>query len=235
MHAHSVLMLAAVGVVWLFVPIVIVVGWLQRRGYLGPAERRLSFGSYAPTLLAAASAGAAAVHVSVIVDHAARSAANPNAVAFLCSIGAANVHFTSVGASAAGLLPIGMASLALTPVQGVFAFPRVWRDRRFTTAGIAISLAAMAVSVVQAACGQSGGAVEGASLDLRMVADPSLFATVFELAVLGIAVVALTSRPGRLVRRLEVRVADAWIGTGLAIATIAVFAGVAIAFGHIGH
>ena len=43
MHGHGVLMLAAVGVIGAFVPIVVVVTALQRRGHLGPPERRLPF------------------------------------------------------------------------------------------------------------------------------------------------------------------------------------------------
>jgi hypothetical protein len=45
-------------------------------------------------------------------------------------------------------------------------------------------------------------------------------------------VLLVAGRPRRLLARLEIRVADAWVGTGLGIAAVAIFAVVAIVAGH---
>ena len=71
MHFHSILMLAATGVVSMAVPIVVTAGWLGRHGRLGADGRRVGFQTWGLILAAACSTGAAAVHLAVIREHAA--------------------------------------------------------------------------------------------------------------------------------------------------------------------
>src|SRR5947207_204173 len=107
-------MLAAVGVVGAFVPIVVAVTVLLRRGRLGDPDRRLPFAAYGPVLAGALSGGAAAVHLGLIGEHAALALAPAavgaatgglvGAAAFVCSVGAGASHFTAVNTSIAGFL-----------------------------------------------------------------------------------------------------------------------------------
>ena len=57
MHGHTTLMLAAVAVIAAFVPIVVVVRWLESHGRLGDPDRRLAFRSYGPLIAGVLSAG----------------------------------------------------------------------------------------------------------------------------------------------------------------------------------
>jgi hypothetical protein len=68
-HFHSILMLAATGVISMSVPIVVTVSWLERHGRLGAVGRRVAFQSWGRILAAACSTGASAVHLAVIPEH----------------------------------------------------------------------------------------------------------------------------------------------------------------------
>ncbi len=70
MHLHAILMLAATGVVLTFVPIVVIVSWLARRGILSNRRPGLAFGRWAPPIAAICSIGAAAIHLLVVPEHA---------------------------------------------------------------------------------------------------------------------------------------------------------------------
>ena len=59
MHLHSILMIAATGVVAAFVPIV---SWLTRRGILSNRQPGLAFQRWAPPIAAICSIGAAVIH-----------------------------------------------------------------------------------------------------------------------------------------------------------------------------
>ena len=71
MHLHSILMLASTGVVLVFVPVVLVAGWLEGHGRLARSGRTVGFGTWGRRLAAACSAGAAVVHLAVVPEHAA--------------------------------------------------------------------------------------------------------------------------------------------------------------------
>ena len=70
MHLHSILMLAATGVVAAFVPVVVVGTWLTRRGMLSKSQPGLPFHRWAPPIAATCSIGAAVIHVVVVPEHA---------------------------------------------------------------------------------------------------------------------------------------------------------------------
>lgn len=70
MEPHSILMLAATGVVVAFVPIVLIATWLARRGVLANSQPGLAFHTWAPPIAATCSIGAAAIHVVVVPEHA---------------------------------------------------------------------------------------------------------------------------------------------------------------------
>ena len=70
MYFHSILMLAATGVVVAFVPIVVIATWLTRRGVLSNRRPGLAFHRWAPPIAAICSIGAAAIHVVVVPEHA---------------------------------------------------------------------------------------------------------------------------------------------------------------------
>ena len=69
MHLHSILMLAATGVVTAFLPIVVVATWLTRHGVLTNRRPGLAFQSWAPPIAAICSIGAAVIHVVVVPEH----------------------------------------------------------------------------------------------------------------------------------------------------------------------
>lgn len=233
-HLHTVLMLAAVALIWIFVAIVIVVTLLQRRGRLGETDREVSFQAYGPVLAAACSGGAAAVHLTVIGEHALRTGAgaSASAVAFLCSIGAGSAHFATADASIAGFLPLGIASLVTVGAQGALTVPRAWRNRLLAVVGLAVTAVSVAVSVAPRVLGVP--LVDGA------VAVPSIgyadtLAFIFELVVVGVVAMLLLGRPRRLLDRLRVKVADAYVGTGLGIGAVIVFTIAAVVAGHAAH
>ena len=70
MHLHSILMLAAMGVVAAFVPIVVIATWLTQRGVLSTGRPGLAFDRWAPPIAAISSIGAAAIHLLVVPEHA---------------------------------------------------------------------------------------------------------------------------------------------------------------------
>lgn len=219
MHAHAVLMLAATGLVALFVVIVVAVTQLQRRGRLGAPDRRLEFKAYGPFLAAACSGGAAAVHLTVVGEHAALSAADgtSDAIALLCSIGAGATHFSGADASLAGFLPLGVLSLGSIGAQGALASPRLWRSPRVLMLGLALTVAALFIALATRVLAPAPA--EGA----RQIAYSDWLAIVFDVALLLVIALLATGRPRRLTERLRVSPADAWVGTGLGVAAVAVF------------
>src|SRR6185503_4822790 len=158
-HAHVVLMLAATALIGLFVVIVVAVTTLQRRGRLGAPDRRIEFGSYGPILAAACSGGAAAVHLAVVGEHAALTAADasPDAIALLCSIGAGQAHFAGADPALAGFLPLGMLSVGMIGAQGALAVPRIWRNRPLLLGGLAITLVALGTALLSRLLAPAGG------------------------------------------------------------------------------
>ncbi len=242
MHAHSVLMLAAAGVVWLFVAVVVAANLLQRRGRIATDGGRRTVRDYGPILAAACSGGAAVIHVAVVSSHAAQSVATVATtaggapIAFLCSIGAGGAHFSSVAGSAAAgtFLPLGILSIGLVPLQGAWALPAMWRRASVARAGLLVALSALVLAVVQqllapAATVQVAGATTTGS---DVSAGIALF---FELALLSMAALLVWGRPRRLVARLEVTSLDAWILTAVAVGAIAIFGATALLTNHAGH
>lgn len=231
MHAHEVLMLASTALVGLFVVIVLAVTQLQRRGRLGDPDRRVEFQSYGPVLAAACSGGAAAVHLVVVGEHAALSATegSSDAIALLCSIGAGTTHFSGDDVVLAGFLPLGMLALGSIGLQGALALPRAWRSRRVRIAGLGITLAALAIALATRLLAPS--AAPGA----REIAYSDWLAIAFDAALLVVVVLLAFGRPERLARRLRVSVADAWVGTGLGIASIGVFTVAGYFLAHATH
>jgi len=239
-------MLAAVGLVAAFVPIVVGVTWLQRRGRLGDPSRLVSFRTYGPILAAALSGGAAAVHVGLIAEHAgltaslaptasAATGALTGATAFLCSIGAGSTHYAGVDASIAGLLPIGVLSLGVAPVHVALSLPRLWRRVGGAIAGAGVTVVALVVGVAPRLFGLGDAtATAGASAPAGLgYAD--VLSVVLEVALLGVVAMLVLGRPRRVLARLEVRITDAWVGTALGVAAVAIFSAVAILAGHTVH
>jgi hypothetical protein len=218
-HAHVVLMLAATALIGLFVVIVVGVTMLQRRGRLGDPARRVGFDSYGPVLAAACSGGAAAVHLVVVGEHASLSVATgaPDAFALLCSIGAGSAHFSGGDPALAGFLPLGVLSIGVIGAQGAFTLPRAWRSRRLALVGLSITVAAVVIALAARLLAPAPTA--GTS----QVAYGDALAIVFDAALLVVVALLAFGRPRRLVDRLRVSVADAWVGTGLGVAAIAVF------------
>lgn len=219
MHAHDVLMLAATVLVGLFVAIVVGVTHLRRRGRLGDPERHVDFAWYGPVLAAAFSGGAAAVHLIVVAEHAAIAAASPtvDAFALLCSIGAGTTSFAAADPSIAGFLPLGIASLGTIAAQGALAVPRAWRSRRTLVFGLAVTLAALAVALAARLVARP------ATVDTAQLAYSDGLAIVLDIALLLVIALLGFGRPRRLRARLRVPVMDAWVGTGLGVAAVAVF------------
>jgi hypothetical protein len=233
-HLHTILMLAGVALIWLFVGIVVGVTWLQRRGRLGDADRQVSFAAYGPVLAAAFSGGAAGVHLTVIGEHALRTGAGPavDTAALLCSIGASSAHFASVDASIAGFLPLGVASIASVGFQGAFAIPRIWRSGLLALVGIAVTAGSIVLTLLPRIVGLPQGGGSGTEVS---VGYADVLSLVFEAALLAVAAILLSGRPRRLLERLRVRVADAYVATGLGVAAVAVFTVAAVFAGHAAH
>jgi hypothetical protein len=233
-HLHTVLMLAAVALIWLFVGIVVTVTWLVRRGRLGVPDRLLPFRAYGPFLAGACSGGAAAVHLTVIGEHALQAAPGTtlNATAFLCSIGAGTAHFATVDASIAAFLPLGIVSVGTIGAQVALAAPRVWRHRRAAMLGVVVTAIAIVVSLVPIVVGipQADGSVA-----LTTVGYSDTLAVIFELALLGLVGLLIWGRPRRLLERLQVKVADAYVGTGLGVGSVVIFTIAAVFAGHAVH
>jgi len=229
-HAHVVLMLAATALVGLFVVIVVAVTALQRRGRLGEADRRLEFGAYGPILAGACSGGAAAVHLAVIGEHASLTAADasPNAIALLCSIGAGASHFAGANPALAGFLPLGVLSVGMIGAQGALAVPRVWRSRRLVRGGLAVTLAALATALLTRL-------LAPAASGTPQVPFTDALAIVFDVALIAVVGMLAFGRPARLLDRLRVSAMDAWVGTGLGVAAVAVFTVAGYFLAHASH
>jgi hypothetical protein len=227
-------MLAAVALVWLFVAIVVTMTWLVRRGRLGVADRLVPFRAYGPVLAGACSGGAAAVHLTVIGEHALQTApgATLSATAFLCSIGAGSTHFSTVDASIAGFLPLGILSIGTIGAQLAFAIPRLWRHRRLAIVGSLAAVIAILAALLPIVIGvpQPDGSVV-----LTTVGYSDTLALIFELTLLGVAGMLLWARPKRLLERLRVTVKDAFVGTGLGVGGVVVFTIAAVLAGHAVH
>ena len=230
MHAHVVLMLAATALIGLFVAIVVGVTLLQRRGRLGRADGHIEFRSYGPILAAACSGGAAAVHLAVVGDHAALTAAtsSPDAIALLCSIGAGSSHFAGATPALAGFLPLGVLSVGLIGAQGALAVPRVWRSRRLVIGGLAVTLAALAIALATRLVAPSGPGVQ-------QIAYSDVLAIVFDVALVAVVALLAFGRPRRILARLRVSPMDAWVGTGLGVAAVAVFTVAGYFLAHATH
>ena len=234
MHLHIVLMLAAVVLIWLFVGIVVAVTWLQRRGRLGEPSREVPFRAYGPVLAAACSGGAAAVHLEVVGEHALQtgSAASGSAFALICSIGAGSAHFSAADASIAGFLPLGIASLVIIGLQALLAVPRAWRNPMLAIGGLVVS----GISVLIALVPKLSGVASGPGVTtVGTVGYADAFAVVLEVALVIVVGLLVFGRPRRLLERLEVKVADAYVGTGLGVAAVAVFTVAAVFAGHAIH
>jgi hypothetical protein len=229
-HAHVVLMLAATALIGLFVVIVVGVTLLQRRGRLGEPERRVEFRSYGPILAAACSGGAAAVHLAVVGEHAALSAADasPNAIALLCSIGAGTTHFAGADASLAGFLPLGVVSVGMIGAQGALAVPRVWRSRRLVLGGLAVTLAALATALLTRL-------LAPIATGTPQIAYSDALAIVFDVALLAVVGMLAFRRPRRILERLRVPAMDAWVGTALGVAAVGVFTVAGYFLAHATH
>jgi hypothetical protein len=117
----------------------------------------------------------------------------------------------------AGFLPLGVLSLGMIGAQGALALPRAWRDRRLALLGLAVTVAALAVALVTRVLAPSQAA------GTAQVAYSDWLAIVFDVALLLVIIVLASGRPRRLAARLRLRVADAWIGTGLGVAAVGVF------------
>jgi hypothetical protein len=233
-HAHAVLMLAATALVGLFVVIVVAVTFLQRRGRLGEPGRTVPFASYGPVIAAACSGGAAAVHLFVVGEHASLTVAegSPNAIAFLCSVGAGTTHFSGADPSLAGFLPLGVLSIGAIGAQGALAVPRVWRHRRLLLLGLAVTALALTVAVAtRIVAALSATTVGGA----QPVAYTDALAIVFDVALLVVIGLLVFERPRSLVARLRISVIDAWVGTGLGVGAVAVFTVAGFLLAHATH
>jgi len=232
MNGHTTLMLAAVAVIAAFVPIVVVVRWLESHGRLGDPDRRLAFRSYGPLIAGVLSAGTVAVHLSVIGDHAVRSSPAADPILFLCSVGLATSHPTAVDTRLLGFVPLGIASLAVAPLQGAWSLPRLWRGHRTMLAGLAVAIGSLAVSLTQVVA-ESERSDPAATVS--RVGEVGTFALVGEGVLLVAVAVMVVGRPRRIVDALHARAIDAYVATALAIAGVAIFTVVALVFGHVGH
>jgi hypothetical protein len=232
MHGHTTLMLAAVGVVAAFVPIVVAARWLEAGGRLGDPDRIIPFRSYGPIIAGALSLGTAAIHLSVIGDHAVRSSPTSDPVLFLCTVGVGTAHPTEVDATLLGFLPLGVASLVVAPFQGIWAVPRLWRTNRSALLGAGVAIASLALSIGQLAFGQL---IVGPTLGPSRIGEVGTVSLIGEGLLLAAIAVLVLGRPRRLVGSLDARVVDAYIATALTIVGVAIFTLVAIVFGHVGH
>lgn len=232
MHGHTTLMLAAVGVVAAFVPIVVVARWLEARGRFGDPDRVIPFRSYGPFIAGALSMGTAAVHLSVIGDHAVRSGPTNDPVLFLCAVGVATAHPTAVDARLLGFLPLGVVSLLVAPLQGVWSVPRLWRGHRAALIGIVIAVGSLALSAIQVAMQPL---LVGPAPAVTQIGEVGTVSLIGEGVLLLAIALLVIGRPRRIVASLDARAIDAYIATALAVVGVAIFTAVALAFGHVVH
>jgi hypothetical protein len=233
-HLHIVLMLAAVVLVWLFVGIVVAVTWLLRRGRLGEPSREVPFRAYGPILAAACSGGAAAVHLEVVGEHALQtgSAASGSAYALICSIGAGSAHFSAADTSIAGFLPLGIASLVIIGLQAVLAIPRAWRNPMLAVGGLVVSGISVLIALVPKL---TNVASAPGVTTVATVGYADALAVVLEIALAIVVGLLVLGRPRGLLDRLQVKVADAYVGTGLGVAAVLVFTVASVFAGHAVH
>jgi hypothetical protein len=233
-HLHIVLMLAATALIWLFAGIIVVVTLLVRRGRLGSPDRQVSFASYGPILAAACSGGAAGVHLEVVAEHALQTGATASTSGFalLCSIGAGSTQFTTADATIAGFLPLGVATIVVIALQALLAVPRAWRNPVLAFVGLAVSGVSIALGLAPRLLGASSA--RGAT-QIATVGYADALAFVLEVALALIVALLVFGRPQRLFERLQVKVADAYVGTGLGVAAIAVFTVTSVFAGHSIH
>jgi hypothetical protein len=232
MHAHTTLMLAAVGVITAFVPVVVAAMWLESSGRLGDPDRRVPFRTYGPMIAGALSLSTAIVHLSVIGDHAAHSAPATDPVLFLCLVGVGTAHPTAVDGTLLGFLPLGLASLVVTPLQGVWAVPRLWRGNRASLAGTAVAIGSLLLSTAQLAIQPS---LAGPATAMTGIGEVGTVALIGEGLLLVAIATLVIGRPRRIVAGLDARAVDAFIATALAVVGVAIFTSVAVAFGHVVH
>jgi hypothetical protein len=232
MHGHTTLMLAAVGVIAAFVPIVVVARWLETRGRFGDPDRRVAFPSYGPVIAGALSMGTAAIHLSVIGDHAQGASPTADPVLFLCAIGVATAHPAVIDAKLLGFLPLGVASLFVAPLQGVWAVPRLWRGYRGAVLGAAVSIGALGVTATQLAMQP---VLIGPVTAVSQIGEVGTLSLIGEgLLLVGIAILVI-GRPRRLVAALDARPIDAFVATTFAVVGVGIVTGVALFLGHVAH
>ena len=234
MHLHVLLMLSATVLIWLFAGIVVAVTLLVRRGRLGAPDRLVPFRAYGPVLAAACSGGAAAVHLEVVAEHALQTGAtaSTSAVALLCSIGAGSTQFTTADATIAGFLPLGVATLVVIGLQAALAIPAAWRNPALAVTGLIVS--AISIGLGLAPKLLDAASARGATrLETVAYADGLAFALEIGLAI--VVSLLVLGRPRGLFERLQVKVADAYVGTGLAVAAVVVFTVTSVFAGHSIH
>jgi hypothetical protein len=233
-HLHVLLMLSATVLIWLFVGIVVAVTLLLRRGRLGSPERQVGFRAYGPVLAAACSAGAAGVHLEVVGEHALQTGATASTSGFalLCSIGAGSTQFTTADATIAGFLPLGVATLVVIGLQALLAVPAAWRNPMLAVTGLVVSGVSIVLGLAPKLLGasQARGATQ-----LETVGYADALALVLEVALAIVVSLLVLGRPKGLFERLQVKVADAYVGTGLAVAAVAVFTVTSVFAGHSIH
>ena len=227
-------MLAATALIWLFAAIIVAVTLLLRRGRLGSPDRQISFDSYGPVLAAACSAGAAGVHLEVVAEHALASGATASTSGFalLCSIGAGSTQFTTADATIAGFLPLGVATLVVIVLQALLGIPRAWRNPVLAFVGLGVSAASIALGLAPKLLGAASA--RGAT-QIATVGYADALALILEVSLGLIVALLVFGRPQRLFERLRVKVADAYVGTGLGVAAIAVFTVTSVFAGHSIH
>ncbi len=232
MHGQSTLILATLGVIAAFVPIVVVARWLEARGQFGDPDRRVAFRSYGPVIAGALSLGTAAIHVSVIGAHAQEASPAADPVLFLCAIGVATAHPAVIDAKLLGFLPLGVASLIVAPLQGVWAVPRLWRGYRGALLGAAVSIGALGVTATQLAMQPL---LIGPETAVTQIGEVGTLALIGEgLLLVGIAMLVV-GRPRRLVAALDARPIDAFVATTFAVVGVGIVTSVALLFGHVVH
>jgi len=108
-------------------------------------------------------------------------------------------------------------------------FPRAWRHGILAAAGLLVSVVSIAISLVPRVTGVPDSA---GSVAVTTVAYSDVLAIIFEVALIGVVGLLATGRPRTLLDGLQVKVADAWVGTALGVAASAVFTIAVVFAGH---
>jgi hypothetical protein len=232
MHGQSALILATLCVIAAFVPIVVVARWLEARGRFGDPDRRVAFRSYGPVIAGALSLGTAAIHVSVIQAHAQAAAPAADPVLFLCAIGVATAHPAVIDTKLLGFLPLGVASLVVAPLQGVWAVPRLWRRDRGAVLGTVVSIGALGVTATQLAMQPL---LIGPGIAVTQIGEVGTLSLIGEGLLLVAIATLVVGRPRRVVAALAARPIDAFVATTLAVVGVVIVTGVALLLGHGAH